>query len=222
MAEAEVVEAGEEKPKKPILKIILGIVGLIVLLCLVSVGTLFASGFFSKPPPNPDTMLEGSTNGGHGAPADAHGAPAKKDAHGAPADAHGAPAKKDSHGNIIPEKGGKTSKGIPQTAKFEYSYYQIEKPFLVNLTGTKKMMSVQLAVMTRYDDRVFANIKKHEFALRSEVMDQMRLVTEPELAKPEFRKNLSATIRNTMNALLEKYEDFGGIEDIYYTSFVVQ
>jgi len=25
-----------------------------------------------------------------------------------------------------------------------------------------------------------------------------------------------------MNTLLEKYEDFGGIEDIYFTNFIVQ
>jgi flagellar basal body-associated protein FliL len=25
-----------------------------------------------------------------------------------------------------------------------------------------------------------------------------------------------------MNSLLEKYEDFGGIEDVYFTSFIVQ
>ncbi len=219
--EEEVVE--DTKPKKSILKIILVVFGLVILLALVSVGTLFASGFFSRPPPNTEAMLEGApAKDAHGAPAkDAHGAPAK-DAHGAPAkDAHGAPAK-DAHGNPIPEKGGKPSKTIPVNAKFEYSYYQIEKPFLVNLTGTKKMMSLQLAVMTRYDDRVFGNIKKHEFALRSEVMDQMRLVTEAELIKPEFRKELAAKIRNTMNSLLERYEDFGGIEEIYYTSFVVQ
>jgi len=207
MAEEEEVVVEDTKPKKSILKIILVVFGLVILLALVSVGTLFASGFFSRPPPNTEAMLEG-------APAkDAHGAPAK--------DAHGAPAK-DAHGNPIPEKGGKPSKTIPVNAKFEYSYYQIEKPFLVNLTGTKKMMSLQLAVMTRYDDRVFGNIKKHEFALRSEVMDQMRLVTEAELIKPEFRKELAAKIRNTMNSLLERYEDFGGIEEIYYTSFVVQ
>ena len=199
MAEEEEVVVEDTKPKKSILKIILVVFGLVILLALVSVGTLFASGFFSRPPPNTEAMLEG--------------APAK--------DAHGAPAK-DAHGNPIPEKGGKPSKTIPVNAKFEYSYYQIEKPFLVNLTGTKKMMSLQLAVMTRYDDRVFGNIKKHEFALRSEVMDQMRLVTEAELIKPEFRKELAAKIRNTMNSLLERYEDFGGIEEIYYTSFVVQ
>jgi flagellar FliL protein len=29
-------------------------------------------------------------------------------------------------------------------------------------------------------------------------------------------------LRDAMNTLLEKYEDFGGIEDVYFTSFIVQ
>jgi flagellar FliL protein len=99
---------------------------------------------------------------------------------------------------------------------------QIEREFLVNLSGSKKVMSVQLAVMTHYDERVFENVKKHEFALRSVIMDVMRQTPEADLTKPEFRKELAAKIRDSMNTLLEKYEDFGGIEDIYFTNFIVQ
>jgi flagellar protein FliL len=29
-------------------------------------------------------------------------------------------------------------------------------------------------------------------------------------------------IKLEMNAVLEKYEDFGGIEEVYFTNFVVQ
>ena len=99
---------------------------------------------------------------------------------------------------------------------------QIEREFLVNVSGSKKVMSVQLAVMTHYDDRVFENVKKHDFALRSAIMDTMRMTTDADLIKPEFRKELAQKIRDTMNTLLEKYEDFGGIEDIYFTNFIVQ
>ena len=93
---------------------------------------------------------------------------------------------------------------------------------MVNLSGSKKVMSVQLAVMTHYDDRVFENVKKHEFALRSVIMDVMRQTQEADLAKPDFRKDLGAKIRDAINTLLEKYEDFGGIEDVYFTNFIVQ
>jgi flagellar FliL protein len=83
-------------------------------------------------------------------------------------------------------------------------------------------MSIQVAVMTRYDQRVLDNVKKHEFALRSVMMDVMRQTVDADLTKPDFRKELAVRLRDAMNTLLEKYEDFGGIEDVYFTSFIVQ
>jgi len=106
--------------------------------------------------------------------------------------------------------------------RFENTYLQIDKEFMTNLTGSKKVMVVQIAVMTHYDNRVFDNIKKHEFAIRSAVLDVMRQTTEPETAKPEFRKQLAEKIKDTMNEMLEKLEDFGGIEEVFFTTFVMQ
>jgi flagellar protein FliL len=58
--------------------------------------------------------------------------------------------------------------------------------------------------------------------LRNAVLDLMRQVTEADLAKPNFRRELAANLKAEMNAVLEKYEDFGGIEEVYFTNFVVQ
>ena len=227
MSDAAAAPEAEEKPKKPIVKIILAVVALVVLIAGTMVGTLFITGFFNKPVPTADQMMAEGADGGHGAPAaDGHGAPAA-DGHGAPkADGHGAP-KADGHGEKKAEggkEGGppKLNKKSPDSPRFEYTYSQLEREFLVNLSGSRKVMSVQIAVMTRYDDRVVENIKKHEFALRSVVMDAMRMTGEADLAKPDFRKDLAIKIRDAMNTLLEKYEDFGGIEEIYFTSFIVQ
>jgi len=197
MAEAAVEEVAEEgasekKPRNPIVLIIVGVVGLLVILASTVVGTLFITGFFNPKPVDPEIAE---------AAADGHGG---KDAKG-----------KDG-------KPGKKTKESPEIQRFEYTYLQIEREFLVNLSGSKKVMSVQLAVMTHYDERVFENVKKHEFALRSVIMDGMRQTQEADLAKPDFRKDLGAKIRDAINTLLEKYEDFGGIEDVYFTNFIVQ
>ena len=197
MAEAAVeevaAEEGEKKPKSPIVLIIVGVVGLLIIMASTVAGTLFLTGFF-----NPKVDPEHAE-----AAADGHG----KDGKGKDA--------KDA-------KPGKKVKDSPELTRFEYTYMQIEREFLVNLSGSKKVMSVQLAVMTHYDERVFENVKKHEFALLSVIMDEMRQTPEADLTKPEFRKELAAKIRDSMNTLLEKYEDFGGIEDIYFTNFIVQ
>jgi flagellar FliL protein len=227
--EAEV----EAKPKKPIALIIGVVVGIIVLIAGTVVGTLLLAkqtGFFA-PPPNPDAMLEGEGGDAHGEKAgDGHGekkddghGDKKADGHGAPADAHGGGG---GHGDKKGDakEGGppKLNKKSPDSPRFDYTYFQLEREFLVNLSGSKKVMSVQIAIMTRYDERVVENIKKHEFALRSAIMDSMRMTTEAELAKPDFRRDLAKKIADVMNTLLERLEDFGGVEEVNFTNFIVQ
>jgi flagellar FliL protein len=186
--EPEVVE--EPKKKKPILLIIGGVIGLIVLIVGVVLGTLFFTGYFNPKPVVDPELAEAS------------------------ADGHG-----DKKGDGKPSK---KTKDAPELTRFEYTYLQIEREFLVNVSGSKKVMSVQLAVMTHYDDRVFENVKKHDFAIRSAVMDVMRQTTDADLVKPEFRKDMAVKIRDSINTLLEKYEDFGGIEEVHFTNFIIQ
>ncbi len=219
MVEEVVVEA-EPKAKKPILLIIGGVVVLLLLVVGAVVGTLFATGFFKpKADLSAEQMLEGDAHGGSAPAADAHGAPAKADGHGeAPkTDAHGAPVKGGKDGPPA-----KLTKKSPEMTRFDYSYLKLETDFLSNLTNSRKVMSVQIAIMTRYDQRVLDNVKKHEMALRSVILDVMRQTVDADLVKPDFRKELAVRIRDVMNTLLEKYEDFGGIEEVYFTTFVTQ
>jgi flagellar FliL protein len=116
----------------------------------------------------------------------------------------------------------KIKKEAPEETRFEKNYFQLDKELMTNITDSKKVMVVQIALMTHYDNRVFDNVKKHEFAIRSALLDVMRQTTEAETKKPEFRKELAAKIKETMNGLLEEYEDFGGIEEVFFTSFVMQ
>jgi flagellar FliL protein len=189
---AEEPEVAEEpKKKSPIVLIIAGVVGLIVLIIAVVLGTLFFTGYFNPKPEVEAEHAEAAADGGHG----------------------------DKKGDAKPSK---KTKDTPELTRFEYTYLQIEREFLVNVSGSKKVMSVQLAVMTHYDDRVFENVKKHDFAIRSAVMDVMRQTTDADLVKPDFRKELAVKIRDSINTLLEKYEDFGGIEEVHFTNFIVQ
>jgi len=50
----------------------------------------------------------------------------------------------------------------------------------------------------------------------------MRTKTEADLKDPDFRKQLAEEIRVVINSLLEKYEGFGGIEEVMFSEFVVQ
>ena len=189
----EVVEE-EGKKKSPLVKIIIIAVAAIVLLAGTVVGTMLLTGFFDRKDIHEmEKRLEELE------------AKAKADE---PASDASAPQKK--------------AKESPELTRFENSYMELEKPLVSNLTGTRKVIQVNLSIMTHYDERVFKNVKKHEPALRSAALDVMRQSTEADLSSPDFRKNLAARIRDELNAVLTKYEDFGGIEEVFFTSFVVQ
>lgn len=197
MAEAapeptEEVVEGEPKKKKPILLILVIVLSVIVLIMSVMFGTLYFSGFFE-----------------HKSEAAAH---EKVDELEKEADAAR---------NATPEGPSKVKKEAEAT-RFENTYLEIDKEFMTNITNSKKIMVVKVAVMTHYDSRVFDNVKKHEFAIRSAVLDVMRQSTEADVAKADFRSELAAKIKVVMNDMLMKYEDFGGIEDVFFTSFVMQ
>ena len=216
----EKVEQTEEKPKKPIVKIIILALVVILLMALAVAGTLFATGAFSKKAHiNPDLALDepadSAQSKGHGAPAGGdHGA--SKDAHGAPKDAHGGAAK-----GGVPQK-----KALPsdKDSRFEKSYMDLDekKALVANVAGSRKVMQVNLSLMTTYDDRVFKNVEKHRAALRSGALDVLRLTTEADLTRAEFRAELAVRLREKINSELERLENFGGIEEVFFTEFVFQ
>ena len=185
-------EAGSDEPKKK--KPILLIVGIVVLAIVLMVGIAFGTLYFSG-------YYEKKAELAAMDKLEELEAAATKAKDEAPA---------------------KLKKEAPEATRFEKNYFHVEKELMTNITGSKKVMVVQIAIMTHYDSRVFDNIKKHEFALRSAMLDLMRQTTEAEASKPEFRKELAVKLKDIMNALLEEYEDFGGVEEVMFTSFVMQ
>ena len=194
MADDAADEEGQKK-KSPLLMIIVIVLVVVILLAGAIVGTLFFTGFFDKA--SGEKAAEEKIAELEQSAADA------KD-----------PMKKNEPQAV--------TKKMPDAEKFVYTYKEMERELLANLDNSRKVMQVQIAFMTHYDDRVIKNIEKHDFAIRSAVIDLMRQTKESELAQPNFREDLAERIRLQVNALLEKFEDFGGIEGVYFTSFVVQ
>ncbi len=207
---------GEPTKKGPLVKIILIVVGVLLLIGLSVGGTLFATGFFSKKPKEAvDAQLDKLE--GHG---DGH-APAG-DGHAPAGDGHG-DKKDDGHGKPAaeaPQKELASPEG--EAERWKFNYYALEKPLLSNVAGSRKVMQVTLTIMTHYDDRVIKNVKTHELAIRAGILDVMRQKTESDLLKPDFRKALAEDVKLVVNSLLEKYEGFGGIEEVMFTEFIVQ
>lgn len=194
MADEDTEDEGGKK-KSPLLKIILIVLLVLILLAGAVVGTLFFTGFFDKA--SGEKAAEEKLAALESEAADA------KD-----------PMKKDQPTAVVKE--------APAVEKFVYNYKEMERDLLANMDNSRKVMQLQVAFMTHYDERVFKNIDRHEFAIRSKILDVMRQTKEAELLQPKFREELAERIRLEVNSLLEQYEDFGGVEGVYFTSFVVQ
>tara|TARA_B100000579_G_C22817594_1_gene848769 strand:+ start:809 stop:1408 length:600 start_codon:yes stop_codon:yes gene_type:complete len=192
---------GEDQGKSPVVKIILIVVGILLLIALSVVGTLFATGFFdAKERDNVEEQIAELE------------AEAEAEAGGANGDEEG-------------EEGGPPAPvalETPELKKFKKSYMAMEKNFVSNLKNSRKVIQVEISVMTHYDEKVITNIETHQLALRHRILNAMGQVTEDDVMDPDFRKNLAEIIKLEMNSLLEEYEDFGGIEEVFFTDFVMQ
>jgi flagellar FliL protein len=193
---SEEILEDEEKAKSPILKIILIVFGVLFIVAITIGATLFASGFF-----------DADKNDDAEAAVAALEAAAAAEAEAA-AEAAAGPSK--------------VQLDSPELSKFQQSYYQLEKELTTNIANSRKVMQASVAIMTHYDERVVENVEKHAFPLRNVMLIVMSQQTESDIADPEFRLNLADELKLVMNAKLEELEDFGGIEDVYLTEFVVQ
>jgi flagellar FliL protein len=195
MADEE-LESGEGSKKSPILTYILIGVGVIVTLAITIVATMYFVGYFD---PDSAERIEATVQ------------QLEMDA-----------AEARQRAEELAKGPDKETLDSPELTRFENTYMEIERPLVANIVNSRKVMQVKVAIMTHYDDRVVANMEKHEFAIRSEMLDVMRKVDETRISEPNFRSDLAEQLKIAINSVLEKYEDFGGVEEVMFTEFVVQ
>ena len=121
--------------------------------------------------------------------------------------------------NSTPQK---MSKESPVEEVFETIYHEFPGTFTTNLSGSRKMLQVGVGVSTQYDDTVMMNVESHQLALRSVILGVISDFTEEDVEGAIGREKLAFALRDALNIKLEALEDFGGIEDVHFTSFVLQ
>ena len=214
MADEQQAEEGGKK-KSPLIMIIVLVVVILLLVVGSIIGTLAVTGFFSELEQESVEELLKKAEEEKAAAEQAEGG-----AEGEPKlgpDGKPLPNLKET-----PDGPEKQIKSEPDVTKFESRYKEMSRPLIANVAASRKVMSVTVAIMTHYDDKVLTNMDKHEFALRSASLDVLRQVTEADIDKPTFRIELAEKIRLAMNSVLERYEDFGGIEQVLFTEFIIQ
>ena len=115
----------------------------------------------------------------------------------------------------------KQSKDTPEEDVFETIYHEFAGTFTTNLDGSRKMLQ-GIGVSTQYDDTVMMNVESHQLALRSVILGVISNFSEEDVKGSAGREMLAVSIRDAINGKLEALENFGGIEEVHFTSFVLQ
>ncbi len=125
-------------------------------------------------------------------------------------------------GTAVSEKEAKAAVPDESDSKFKITYHQIEQPFTSNLSNSESFAQLSLAISTYYDERVFEHVTEHEIAIRSAILMELGQQDPFELDTSEGKLQLKKKLRDVINATLKEKSGFGGIEDVYFTSLVVQ
>ena len=110
----------------------------------------------------------------------------------------------------------------PNPARLDTLYYQMPAAFTANLLSSRKVMQISITVMTHYDQLVIDNVTKHEPSIRAAILARLSQITEDESMAPDFRGTIAEELRLVINSELESAEDFGGIEKVLFTEFLMQ
>ena len=116
----------------------------------------------------------------------------------------------------------KNVKSIPETDSYETTYFEFPGDFTTNLKGSRKFLQVSVGVSTQYDEQVMATVDQHQLAMRSEILSTISDFTEEDISGSDGKKKLSKKLLKVLNVKLETLKEFPGIEDVYFTAFILQ
>ena len=111
---------------------------------------------------------------------------------------------------------------LPETALFQTSYYSFADPLTTNLKGSRRFLQIGVGLSTQYDARVITNVETHVMALRSDMLAVISSFTETQIEGEDGRTQLALALMDAINARLTQLEGFGGVEDVFFSSFVLQ
>ena len=203
----------QENEKKSPLKLILMIVGGVVLLGLgLGIGILMG-GDDSDPSSEISQIIEKKEN------PEANEGEGEEEGEEVAEDC--AEEEKDEEGNC-PTGPKKMPKITPEEEIFATTYYEFPGNFTTNLKGSKKFLQISVGVSTQYDEQVMANVDSHQLALRSEILTIMSEFSSEDIAGRTGKQKLADALKEGINGVLETVEGFGGVENVHFTSFVLQ
>ena len=107
-------------------------------------------------------------------------------------------------------------------SEYRTSYYSFTEEFTSNLRNSEALVQLSLAASTRRDGRVLMWMKKHELAIRSALLVVLADTPEEDAFTPDGKLRMAKHMTDAINKVLTDTEGFGGIDQVYFKSFLVQ
>ena len=120
------------------------------------------------------------------------------------------------------ESAGGHAKGGIDPRQYQASFYPIEQSFTSNLRDTDGFVQIGLGVSTFYDQKVLDNLKTNEMPIRSAVLMTLAEQDAETITTQAGKKALQTALKGAINQVLVSREGFGGVDDVYFTSFIIQ
>ena len=127
-----------------------------------------------------------------------------------------APASKEGEG-----EGGKAVEGEGGSA-YRTLYFSFSDDFTSNLKGTTALVQVSIACSTHRDYRVVSWLKKHELPIRSAMLAVLADTDEDAVQTPAGKEALQRRLTAAINKVLTETEGFGGVDSVYFKTFIIQ
>jgi flagellar FliL protein len=107
-------------------------------------------------------------------------------------------------------------------SKYRTAYYSFADDFTSNLKNSDSLIQVSLAASTRRDGRVLLWMKKHELAIRSSLLGVLADTPEEDVYTLQGKEHLQKRLTAAINQVLTDKEGFGGVDSVYFKTFIIQ
>lgn len=111
---------------------------------------------------------------------------------------------------------------VPDPKVYKPSYYTMEQNFTSNLRDTDGIVQVALGMSTFYDHKVTDALKDNDMPLRSAALAVLANSDSLSLSTPQGKAQLQSQLKDAMNKVLIDKTGYGGVDSVYFTSFIIQ
>ncbi|MGL6044039.1 MAG: flagellar basal body-associated FliL family protein [Sandaracinobacteroides sp.] len=126
---------------------------------------------------------------------------------------------------LMPQAADAEGAKKPKPPKLEVApleYVELPNSFTANLKDSGRFVQVKIAVSTQGGQPVVEAVERHRVAIVAAVLGILSDTNEEQLHAPGGRDALARSMRIAINDVLQRKSGIAGVDDVFFTSFVLQ